>query len=177
VLFENADGNKAIIYDRSTWKTVQATEITYDEMYDEVKKASADKGTTIHGYESLAQENLRKYRTQPRVERKNGVYYIMFRDKEVVNAASIVSLNTDFNSAGEWYFKVQSAKTQKWGVVFVKKDDPTECFRSISLSYVKIESANNGWAMLNCYLPDGTVELRWYSGHTTEELPILETKE
>jgi hypothetical protein len=172
VLFENADGNKALSYDRSTWQVVQATEITYDDMYKEVEKANADKGTKIHGYESLAQENLRKYRTQPRVERKNGVYYIMFRDTKVVNGAEIVSLNTDFDAGGCWYFKMKDSKSQKWGVVFVEKADPAKLWGSIRFNYVKIEKANNGWQMVNCYLPDGTVELRWYSGHTIEELPI-----
>jgi hypothetical protein len=173
VLFENADGNKAISYDRSTWQVVQATEITYEEMYKEVEKANADKGTKIHGYESLAQENLRKYRTQPRVERKNGIYYIMFRDVEVAYAAEIVSLNTDFNAEDRWYFKVQNAKGN-WAVFFIKKANPTEIFCSIRFNYVKIEDANNGWQMVNCYLPDGTVELRWYGGSTTAEKSIPE---
>jgi hypothetical protein len=175
VLFEKANGGaEALIYNRADWTVTKATEITYDDMYREVEKANADKGTKIHGYESLAQENLRKYRTQPRVERKNGKDYVMFRDVEVVYAQEIVSLNTDFNAEDRWYFKVQSAKTGRWAVYFVKKENPAEIYRSINFNYVKIESANNGWQMLNCYLPDGTVELLWYDGSTTAEKSIPE---
>jgi Mg2+ and Co2+ transporter CorA len=143
-------------------------------MYKEVEKANADKGTKIHGYESLAQENLRKYRTQPRVERKNGIYYIMFRDVEVGHAQEVVSLNTDFDADDRWYFKVQNSTSQKCGVVFVKKENPAKLWMSIKFNYVKIEDANNGWQVLNCYLPDGTVELLWYDGATPEQKSIPE---
>jgi hypothetical protein len=175
VLFEKANGGaEALIYNRADWTVTKATEITYDDMYKEVEKANADKGTKIHGYESLAQENLRKYRTQPRVERKNGKDYLMFRDTEVGYADEVISLNTDFNAEGRWYFKAISDGV--WGVVFVKKEDPTKLRVSIGFSYTKIEDANNGWQMLNCYLPDGTVELLWYGGSTPEEKSIPETE-
>jgi flagellar hook-associated protein FlgK len=172
VLFENADGKMALTYDRATWTPVKATETTYDAMYKEVEAANAGKGTKIHGYETAAQEAERKYQTQPRVVRKNYKSYLMFRDVEINYADEVISLNDDFNAEGRWYFKARSGDV--WGVVFVKKANPTDLKVSIRFRYTKIEPANNGWEMLNCHLPDGTVELRWYDGQTPEQKSIPE---
>jgi hypothetical protein len=172
VLFENADGNKAISYDRSTWQVVQATEITYEQMYKEVEKANADKGTKIHGYESLAQENLRKYRTQPRVERKNGKDHLMFRDVQFIEADKVSLLTQDFNEE-YWYFLVE--KNGKMGIGYIDSEYPTDVNKasfSIGLKYSKIESASSKWRVFKCTLPNGTVEERWMNGKYTYEVKI-----
>ncbi|MDR1983861.1 MAG: hypothetical protein LBQ28_03440 [Prevotellaceae bacterium] len=66
VLFEKANGGvEALIYNRADWTVTKATEITYDDMYKEVEKANADKGTKIHGYESLGALNIRLVSTIP----------------------------------------------------------------------------------------------------------------
>jgi hypothetical protein len=174
VLFEKANGGvEALIYDRSTWAVVKAKETSYDDMAAEVKAKYEGDGSTIPGYETLSERNQRIYRTQPRVVHKNGKDYIMFRDKDLIGVEEAVSLNTDFDADDRWYFKVKY--NGKWGVVFVKKADSGKVSGSIHFNYVKIESANNGWAMLNCYLPDGTVELRWYGGSTPEQKSIPTT--
>ncbi|MDR1866006.1 MAG: hypothetical protein LBR08_10600, partial [Bacteroidales bacterium] len=87
VLFENADGNRAIIYDRSTWKTVQAIEITHDEMAKEVEDANRDKGTKIHGYETQAAMHARIIRTIPRyfAPKAESKAAIKRGDKEIVS--------------------------------------------------------------------------------------------
>ena len=48
VLFENAKGNDAVIYDRSTWQQVKAQQITAQDMYEETKKARAGRGTSFN---------------------------------------------------------------------------------------------------------------------------------
>jgi hypothetical protein len=175
VLFEKIDGgNMGRAYDRTTWTQVQATETTEEDIYKAVAEAKDrdNVGLKIHGYESYAQENRRKYLTQPRVERRNGKCYLMFRDTEVGYAKEIISLNTKFDADDRWYFKAQNSTSQKWGVVVVQKENPTKLWVSIKFDYVKIEDANNGYQVLNCYLPDGTKVDLWYDGSTTEQKTV-----
>lgn len=172
VLFEKADGNKAIIYDRATWTLTTAKETTYDAMYEESKAKYAGQGTSISNYETAAEESRRLWNTQPRVVSKNGKQYIMFQDIEVGDAANIISLNKDYDADSRWYFKAKSAKSGNWGIVYITKENPTKALTSIAFKYEKIESANNGWQVLNCFLLDGTAEQIWYDGSTTAQKAI-----
>jgi hypothetical protein len=173
VLFEKANGGvEALIYDRSTWAVVKAKETSYDAMHDEIVEANRHKGTSIHDYEGELERNQRIYRTQPRIVHKNGKDYLMFREVEVGTSAELVSLNVDFDADGRWYFKLKSGNTGKWGVIYVTKENPAKALRSIAFSYVKIESANNGYQVLNCYLADGTDEQIWYDGSGTDKKKV-----
>jgi hypothetical protein len=106
VVFEGVNGSKeALIYERATWTITKATEISYDDMYNQ-GVANANPGSRITGYESLAQENRRKYQTQPRVVYKNDKDVLMFRDVEFYASASITILIKDF-SEDFWYALVK----------------------------------------------------------------------
>jgi len=171
VLFEKYNGGvEALIYDRSTWSVVKAQATTYDAMAAEVRARYEGDGSTIVGYETLAEKNDRIYRTQPRIVHRNGKYSLMFREVEVENANQLVSLNTDFDADGRWYFMAKGSV--KWGVIYITKDNPTNALISIAIKYSKIESANNGYQVLNCYLPDGTVEQIWYDGSTIAQKKV-----
>lgn len=179
VLFENADGNKALAYDRRTWKVTVAKEITAQSMYDEIMERNREKGTSFVGHESQAEKAVRIYNTQPRVVTKGRIQKLMFRDVQFIEGKKITPLETDYENDREnyWYFIVD--KGDKCGVAAIDKKHPTDVDKAvfaIGLKYTKIEDANNGYKVLNCYLPDGTVEMRWWDGRHVKDHPISTKK-
>jgi hypothetical protein len=172
ILFEEADGAKAVTYDRSTGKAVQATEITADAMKAEMDKKYGNE--VFSGRKSLAEINLEIWKTQPRVERKGKDYAIMFQDKQVTLADEIIPLTYDY--ADEyWFFKGKDGGF--WGGAAIEKKNPTK-IKSVTIlfKYIKIEDAGTGTQIVACTLPDGQIEYYAWSGHAVSSERLAELR-
>jgi|GEM_PF-3182320 hypothetical protein len=180
VLFLNADGNKAISYNRTDWSIVQAQETTYENMADEITKRNAGKGLSIQGYESSIQKRMRRYNTQPQISSDGK--RLTFRGETIHTGLEVKSMNNEqygkakydgeYDSDGRLYFMFKSPETEKWGVVYFKEERPQKGYKAIDFIYEKIEYVYSGYFILNCYLADGTMVQRWFHGPTVEESPI-----
>lgn len=175
VLFEKYNGGvEALIYDRSTWTVVKAQATTYDAMAAEIRAKYEGDGSTIPGYENLAEENDRIYRTQPRVVHRDGKAYLMFRDVQFENADKITILTKNFDD-DKWYFLVEDGG--KAGVLRIDKGNLSvkDASYTIKFQYNSIVTSKEHWQLLDCTLADGKIEKRWWWGKTIEQQKIPET--
>jgi hypothetical protein len=97
ILFEEADGAKAVTYDRSTGKAVQATETSYDAMRAEMDKKYKDDPNRIHGVESQGELSYRLYSTYPHYvyDKLSAESSIKISNKYIVNW---------WRGTGEWLY-------------------------------------------------------------------------
>lgn len=129
---------------------------------------------TLNQTETVAENTAKQHKGEPIIIRIEGKDYILFNEKDIFGAEKITALTKNFADE-KWYFVIKADNA--YGVVYIKKDTPTRLGGiSIGLKYYKIESANNGYNVVNCYLPDGATVQRWWDGKTLDEKPLSSAK-
>ncbi|MDR3285903.1 MAG: hypothetical protein LBT27_00495 [Prevotellaceae bacterium] len=167
--FDNVSSAAAAqeISNRSTNNNSQQTE--YIVITEKSTPTQTAEKTLIKN-ESAVETTVKQYKGEPTIVRIDGKDYILFSEKEVFGAEKITALTKDFTDE-KWFFIVKADNA--YGVVWVKKDMPSRLGGiSIGLKYYKVELANNGYRVVNCSLPDGTVVQRWWDGKTLDEMPL-----
>jgi hypothetical protein len=155
VLFEKAAaGNMAITYNRNTWKSVGAQEITADDIYNAAVAAQDKKSGghfRIHGHESLAEKNSRYYRTKPRIVYSGGMVAI--------------KRGSDINIIPSW------AGDAKWLKSNVNEVGYGNEYADVDEDADRKEKSRE-WYLLAEYSDDNTASILWIPADESDKFEI-----